>query len=298
LRRGIFSDRDDVSISLDFLRAGAAQMVCCGHAWNLYKLGPPTYLPQLGVILFFVISGFVIAHTLMTNVRQPDYGMIDFAIDRSARIMTALVPAVFLIAVLDFVAIRFGIDLGGGRRDLTTFVRGLVMYPFGPGTYGSGGHLTSVYIEFHIYLFVGALFFLFNGRNIAITLIVAILASRIPLDYFSPSPDGDRSLLVLWLLGFASYYVVGAVDVKALPRPLVFAAGVVLSIVFLSRYSFASLYNIYDYPVIVMAFTAFMLAAKGRHVITSAPVVRTVQAFAACSYSLYLTHYTIQQISS
>jgi hypothetical protein len=44
LRRGIFSDRDDVSISLDFLRAGAAQMVCCGHAWNLYKLGhQPTY---------------------------------------------------------------------------------------------------------------------------------------------------------------------------------------------------------------------------------------------------------------
>jgi hypothetical protein len=30
----------NVSVTLDLLRAAAAQAVCVGHAWNLFELGP------------------------------------------------------------------------------------------------------------------------------------------------------------------------------------------------------------------------------------------------------------------
>ena len=75
-------NKNDSSVALDLVRAIAAQVVCVGHAWNLsYENGTPfqlainenvTYLPYVGVMGFFVLSGFVIAHTLFSKTSTSD----------------------------------------------------------------------------------------------------------------------------------------------------------------------------------------------------------------------------------
>src|SRR4249919_3526672 len=93
--------KNDTSVTLDLLRAVAAQMVCVGHAVNFSGAGY-TYLPNVGVLLFFILSGFVIAHTLSTKSQAEDYGVSAFGIERFARIYTAFLPAIILIAVAEY----------------------------------------------------------------------------------------------------------------------------------------------------------------------------------------------------
>jgi peptidoglycan/LPS O-acetylase OafA/YrhL len=63
------TSKTDTSVMLDLLRALAAQMVCVGHAISFFmSQWRPTRLSlmqNVGVLLFFVISGFLITYTLI-----------------------------------------------------------------------------------------------------------------------------------------------------------------------------------------------------------------------------------------
>jgi peptidoglycan/LPS O-acetylase OafA/YrhL len=97
--------KNDTSVTLDLLRAVAAQMVCVGHAINFFIGGWPSDLPYMqnvGVLLFFILSGFLITHTLVKRSERPDYRFTQFLIDRFARIYSGLIPALVLIIVVDW----------------------------------------------------------------------------------------------------------------------------------------------------------------------------------------------------
>jgi len=83
-------------------------------------------------------------------------------------------------------------------------------------TFGSAGQLSSVAVEFHIYCFVGALFFFFIGRNRFWALAMAIISAPVPLGYFSNIPNSDRSLFVIWLMGFAACFIARGVRFSVL----------------------------------------------------------------------------------
>jgi peptidoglycan/LPS O-acetylase OafA/YrhL len=87
------------SIHLDLLRGMAALTVFASHAVVL--LGVPGALrPDAGhdaVIVFFVLSGFVIAHVAAN--RERDWR--DFAVSRIARIYSVAVPALLLTLAID-----------------------------------------------------------------------------------------------------------------------------------------------------------------------------------------------------
>jgi peptidoglycan/LPS O-acetylase OafA/YrhL len=96
---------NDTSLTLDLLRAVAAQMVCVGHAIIFFVSGSrPQWLPvmqNIGVLIFFLISGFVIAAALSRRSGEPDYGFLRFFVDRFARIYSGLLPALVLILAVD-----------------------------------------------------------------------------------------------------------------------------------------------------------------------------------------------------
>ena len=73
-------------------------MVCVGHAINFGGLGS-TSAPALGVLLFFILSGFVIAHTLKTKTDSGPYSLGQYAVERTARIYCAYLPAMLLIGL-------------------------------------------------------------------------------------------------------------------------------------------------------------------------------------------------------
>jgi peptidoglycan/LPS O-acetylase OafA/YrhL len=87
------------SLYLDAVRFTAAMLVLLYHATAIHKSGTIfTSLGHEGVVIFFVLSGFVIAY--VADTRKQDFR--GFMVDRGARIYSVAIPAIILTAVLDF----------------------------------------------------------------------------------------------------------------------------------------------------------------------------------------------------
>ncbi len=294
--------KSDTSLTVDALRAFAAQAVCVGHAINFADIGFKTYLPHVGVMLFFIISGFVIAFTLDSKSASPEYGILRFGVERFSRIYTAYLPALVLIAVADHLALSAGIPLSVTSLQWNVFTGNLFMLQgvpsnIGTSTYGSAGQLTSVAVEFHIYFFVGALYFFFKGRRRFACLAIALIFSVMPLGYFYGWEGTDRGLFILWLLGFASYYLCSAVKIDR-ELALISLFAVPLLVIYWSLHVTAgSEYDVVNYPVFAFIFL-FVIIASSRSCFFEKHLVlnRLIRGFANCSFSLFLTHLTLVKI--
>lgn len=90
------------SVYLDLLRFGAAAMVLLFHV-KMLQIGPVamrSLIPNHGhdfVILFFVLSGYVIA---ATTDRKRDEGLRGYALDRMARVYSVAVPVLLFCTLL------------------------------------------------------------------------------------------------------------------------------------------------------------------------------------------------------
>ena len=97
------------SLSLDLLRAATASAVVLYHvSWMGLDGGALRFLaPKLGhsaVVVFFVLSGFVIAAST-----RPGSSGLDYAIKRASRVYSVAVPALLLVIVLDYIARAQGV---------------------------------------------------------------------------------------------------------------------------------------------------------------------------------------------
>src|SRR5262249_18727151 len=97
-----FSANGQVFVHL--LRATAAQIVVIGHsgsAWGVLQFLEPPYAPymqNLGVLVFFTISGFVICYSTMTKrAVDPSYSFADYFVERFTRIYCGLIPALLFV---------------------------------------------------------------------------------------------------------------------------------------------------------------------------------------------------------
>jgi peptidoglycan/LPS O-acetylase OafA/YrhL len=110
------------SIYLDIVRFGAAAIVVLSHVWALAL--PQLALPWPGhsaVVIFFVLSGFVIAHA-----SRPELGLRTYAHHRIARIYPVALSAILLsVAVASFVptnGVRYVGARGSDVQDIVTNV--------------------------------------------------------------------------------------------------------------------------------------------------------------------------------
>jgi peptidoglycan/LPS O-acetylase OafA/YrhL len=100
----------------DVARGVSAQFVVVGHAMNLcfpaffmVDLGNGLhearkglfYVQNLGVLVFFCISGYLITSSVLRKSTLPAYGFKAFLLDRFARIFTPLVPLLLLLFVIE-----------------------------------------------------------------------------------------------------------------------------------------------------------------------------------------------------
>jgi peptidoglycan/LPS O-acetylase OafA/YrhL len=288
--------KNDTSVTLDLLRACAAQMVCVGHTLNLAKGATITAIPNIGVLIFFILSGFVIAHTLSTKSASKIYGLAAFGIERTSRIYTAYLPALLMIAACDYMMQHLGHPLPGDPTDLKTFLGNLTMRQglpsdWGTSTFGSAGHLTSVAIEFHIYFFVGAIYFLLEGRSVLLCLILGMLFSTMPLGYFSNIPGTDRALFVIWLLGFAAYFIVKSVRIDKSLAILASVACIGLTW-YWSAHRTANDYDLSNYLILSLAFLSLVISTSAVQIVGT-KLSQVIRFVADYSFSLFLVHFTI-----
>ena len=301
--------KNDTSVTLDLLRAVAAQMVCVGHAISFAYGWQPARLPlmqNVGVLLFFMLSGFLITYTLIERSKNPDYGFGQFFIERFARIYSGLIPALALVVVVDGITIYLTGDQTIARYyGLPTFLVNLVMFEDYRGSlsnydalqwsaFGSASPLWTLAIEWHIYLFVAAVYFIgARMRSIPLLIVVAIVFGQMPAHYLigALSEAGvGRGLFTLWLGGCMTYFAMQ--HIKPAYWPMV-AVSVLAALAFSATTAAGAEYSFRGYAILLVFFLAFMLASQARRVITSQSVNRAIQFFADYSFSLYLVHHTI-----
>ncbi|RTE91545.1 acyltransferase [Bradyrhizobium sp. LVM 105] len=304
--------KNGTSMALDALRALAAQAVCIGHGISFFMpqlRGGALPLPQnVGVLLFFVLSGFLISYTLVErSSRDSQYGFSHFFIDRLARIYSGLVPCLLAIAAIDALTLHFiGDATLAASYNFKAFVSNIFMIETYRGplehfsflrapTFGSGSQLWTLVIEWHIYLFVAALFFLGARPQAALLLIpVALFFGQIPIHYIFGALQNDglgQSLFLLWLGGAYVYFLARRGWLP--PRRVSLAIAVASAAAYFMIMRPYAEYQPRTYPLLVLFLYGIVGATQATKPSSSAAIVQTVRFFAGYSFTLYLLHHTI-----
>lgn len=192
------------SIYLDLVRFLAAVVVLLTHlAYKRFTGGLIIEWRTYGndaVMVFFVLSGYVIAHTVATRDRE--FGT--YLLNRCARLYSVALPAIVLTVVLDhlgrvidpalYAGFWFqGSDPIGRVLHAATFTNELWFHSvrlFTNGPYWSLGY------EFWYYMIFAAGFFLRGGKRAAwVAVLLALVGPKILL------------LFPIWLLGVAVYRI-------------------------------------------------------------------------------------------
>ena len=184
------------SIYLDLARSLAAFVVVLDHALTLFDLPSVPRWGHHAVMVFFVLSGYVICHTADTRETTARV----FLVARFARLWSVLFPAMALTIVCDLVGRRFGCNpaaYGLVHFDWPLIRIGAVLgfvaeswvsiQPF------SNGVVWSLCVEFWYYMLFAAWVFAPPGRIRAVAVLAAALLA------------GHKALLLLpiWLMGVA-----------------------------------------------------------------------------------------------
>ena len=265
-------------------------------------IGTTYPIQSYGVVLFFILSGFLVA---LSTISKPDHDFRSYICDRFARIYTAFVPALLLVVFFDFVVIS-------GERtaahSFKTFVANLLMLqhtPFGRmiegmphfEPFGSARQFWTVPVEWWLYMLFGIV--LFSGRStMAERLLMgaAFVPAALVVGYFCIM----ESIGLLWLVGAAVAFAFFNHRGKTyLGLPLaVFLFFVVALAARFHVIDIGAVFNVYDIPFMFLTAAAFF---AGLLFIPQAPWVRAVLSWsrplwrwlAWISYSLYLTHQSL-----
>jgi len=183
---------------------------------------------------------------------------------------------------------------------VTNFIKNLFMLQGHPGrwggpSFGTGGQLTTIAIEFHIYFLVGGAFFFCLGRQRFAAAVIAIIFAATPLAYFSDVTGSVTNLFVLWLLGFAAFFIARFMVIDRTTIAIAAIMTPIFAYYWITKRTPENEYALRVFPMFALTFLTLAVSTQGTRLIT--PVARKwISAFADCSYSLFLIHFTLQKM--
>tara|TARA_B100001093_G_C26847845_1_gene1023712 strand:- start:2731 stop:3810 length:1080 start_codon:yes stop_codon:yes gene_type:complete len=297
-----------LSTFLDFLRIGAASCVFLGHTNFSCFFGESSIGPQNGldyVIIFFVLSGFVIAWSVDRKNKLTFY---QYAFDRLTRLWSVVLPALTIGFILDWLGQRihpetYDLMLSSNHQETKILLSALFLHEtwFFSIRPGSNGPFWSLSYEFFYYLIFGAFMLLPTLKNkIAVGGLGVLIA-------------GPKVLLLLpcWLFGVIAYHCC------KLFRPstsiaicLIVISGFFLFSLLIDRWGswhpwdkpglgmpplFYSAKFLDDY--LIATSCAFLIYGSSRWFTLNAPgnsrIQKTIKSLAGCSFSLYVLHFPL-----
>lgn len=316
---------------LDLLRGFAAQLVLLGHIYSMVLFpGETLGLGDLGVIIFFILSGFLISYTSLSKVSRGNYSFSAYLTDRFFRIFVPYIPAVVLILLLDSYVYNYTNNRvyfeHYGIKDLLATLGMLQQHPVGLffdkllgisqvklSTFGSARPLWTVAIEWWLYVVFGlALFFSWNSRHWLILLVAFLVSAIVPL--FNSVAGTGQGLSLLWILMacLAYFYLQSGEMVQERLSEYLrnsyrhrFLFVLFLGILFLlmtTRFFWISYIEpgfvferpiFYDFNLYVLIAIILITVFIALGSVQTEERCRSVMFVADYSYSLYLIHYTL-----
>lgn len=312
------------SFYFDIVRGVSAQLVLAGHALNVcfpdYFMTSGTvplqakpglfYMQNLGVLVFFCISGYLVTASVVRRQAQPGYGIVAYLLDRFARIFTPLVPLLLILFVVENLWFGHGTVLRYTTLDtnLPTLLLNLTMLFDHPlmsvlarltgwaalkaGAFGTADQLWTVVIEWWIYVSFGLLAFplLRHERFGPVRLLLLALAALLPA-YMLWRGNG---LIVAWLVGMA--FRLRREQLLRLGRRRMLAiclGSAVASLALLLRTD----WNFYN-PLVAALFsttllTLYHLTDPGERQPARWSMGALLKGLSAISYSVYLVHLSV-----
>jgi peptidoglycan/LPS O-acetylase OafA/YrhL len=296
---------------LDFLRATAALLVLFAHTRDFYFLNigevaqPGLFLKlfyfitELGreaVVIFFVLSGFLIGGSLADSMQRGSFDLLRYLIARFVRIYIVYIPALVITEAVFLFGPLLLSDPGagpvrplfdqqqmdfGGVSQAICHLAGL--QGFSCREWYQNPSLWTLGYEWALYLFAPAIIQLIvwkaspGLRLIAIALVCAIAAT------VCEHPKEGVFWFIVWFLGAGSYRVLRA-GLVPLPAGLL-GAGLIIAGMAISRLEVATQLQT---DTIIAAGTGIAIACRPMVAFPLAP--RLFGWAAGFSYTLYAIH--------
>jgi peptidoglycan/LPS O-acetylase OafA/YrhL len=314
------------STALDAVRVFASQLVLFGHAISMLGLWPgiqephAPYLQNVAVVIFFVLSGNLIAYAVMQKLGSPGYGFRSYFVDRFSRIHTGLLPALFVVLALDLAHLRWAPDTFEYLKnlDVQTFVGNVLMLQHIPElrgislrmpdvewrraidieAFGSARPLWTAALEWWLYLFFGWVVLAWPRAKASWVMwlpwLTVGLLFALPLLARVESDSWD-SVVLMWFMGAVSAWALRVGVAKSWSVPATWAATLLCL--------FASI--AWAWGVVRVAYDPFFAggltltgyfgirALDQTRLEVGAPLKKALTAVADFSYSLYLVHYSV-----
>lgn len=281
---GKYSLSQAQSTAFDIIRALSAQFVLIGHAISSAGFETKIAIQDFGVILFFILSGYLITNSVMRKTSE--YTFMSYFIDRATRIFVPLIPSIFFIVLCGII-----FDLKGPIDVKTVLLNLTLLNDYIPlikitgieiDRVGTGRPLWSVSYEWWFYMgaslfyfaknipiyawllvFIGFLSFIFNGTLVYIWLISGALVLILP--------HANRNLPWLALCTILACCIIWRLLVVGgefydLQLNLLLIALIGSTLLLIEKWNWLGIFQ------------------------------NSASFFAGYSYTLYLTHYTVMSI--
>lgn len=314
-------------INLDFARGMASVFVLLHHVRMIFfvdykDLENPgligkifyfnTGLGTYGVVVFFVLSGFLIIQNILNALKRNQWSGASYLIKRMARLWTVMIPTLVLTACWDTLGIRLtseesylrffveqlDTDLSGfwGFPPETIFLSSTFLQNIfflqtvaGPA-FGTNLPAWSLAYEFWYYMAFPLSYFLLT-QPIAIFKKVVIFLVLVVLILFLP----PQLLLwgVIWLLGYLAILGCNIEVIKNIGGTLTYFAGSVILFIILVVADKFKLIGDFEGKFAVAVGFLLMMPSLLFFRIDNITYTKISEFFSNISYTLYLTHYPI-----
>lgn len=310
------------SAHLDAIRAAAAFGVMVNHLRKLFFVGDSTFhgktailgfvymMTGLGhqcVMIFFVLSGFLIGRSVVESFRAGKWSWWKYAVSRLTRLELVLIPAILLGAVFDSLGWRVFAPLyyqpvppfaarpfiahlsamvGIGN---CIFLQGIALPMLRTvPTFGSNGPLWSLSYEFWYYVLFPLVMFAFRAEGrlraayiVCVLAIMGFVGAEISV-YFS-----------MWLMGVLIALAPDLLNERNLLRPFQVGAGAFLAAAVALAYLGVVPLMLSDFGV-ALGFTALLYGIVHSEQLDPSEWYRKIsRSSAGFSYTLYLVHFPL-----
>jgi peptidoglycan/LPS O-acetylase OafA/YrhL len=241
----------------------------------LGRLGEPA------VMVFFVLSGFLVGGVVIERLRAGTFEPRTYAIDRIVRIATPLIPAmVFTIVVTQ---IRSGaVDYGQVLGNLFALQESFVP------TMAFNAPLWSLAYEIWFYLLAGVVALLCLKKAIGPSLVV-LAAGLLVFSRLHPAYLG------IWCIGAVAYFwrPHRRLVLLALVGAAIAISGTALFQIVKESHAFHAINLNRSVPALVLGIGTAIFVCCVRSFACRAGLAKLGSGLAAPSYTLYLTHYPL-----